>query len=54
MTSLCGLKNTNVKLSYYKEDTFGIHDTFQYRVLVGLAPVLGDHPVDCKKRLTIL
>ena len=45
---LCGLKYTNVRLKYYKENTVNIYDTIQHGIRGGLASVLGDCHVTCK------
>ena len=42
LTWLCGLKYTNVKLKYYKENTVIIYDTIQHGIREGLASVLAD------------
>ena len=42
LTWLCGLKYTNVRLKYYKENTVNIYDTIQHGIRGGLASVLGD------------
>ena len=42
LTWLCGLKYTNVRLKYYKENTVNIYDTLQHGIRGGLASVLGD------------
>ena len=42
LTWLCGLKNTNVRLKYYKENTVNIYDTIQHGIRGGLASVLGE------------
>ena len=47
LTWLCGLKNTNVRLKYYKENTVNIYDTKQHGIRGGLASVLGDCYVKC-------
>ena len=41
LTLLCGLKYTNVRFKYYKENTVNIYDTIQHGIR-GLASVLGD------------
>ena len=50
LTWLCGLKNTNVTLKYYKENTVNIYDTKNYGIRGGLASVLGDCHVECKNK----
>ena len=50
LTWLCGLKYTNVRLKYYKENTVNIYDTIQHGIRGGLASVLGDCHVKCKKK----
>ena len=47
LTWLCGLKYTNVRLKYYKENTVNIYDTIQHGIRGGLASVLGDCHVKC-------
>ena len=47
---LCGLKYTNVRLKYYKENTVNIYDTIQHGIRGGLASVLGDCHVKCKNK----
>ena len=47
---LCGLKYTNVRLKYYKENTVNIYDTIQHGIRVGLGSVLGDFHVKCKNK----
>ena len=42
LTCLCGLKYTNVRLKYYKENTVNIYATIQHAIRGGLASVLGD------------
>ena len=42
-----GLKYTNVRLKYYKENTVNIYDTIQHGIRGGLASVLGDCHVKC-------
>ena len=37
LTWLCGLKYTNVRLKYYKENTVNIYDTIQHGIRGGLA-----------------
>ena len=48
LTWLCGLKYTNVRLKYYKENTVNIYDTIQHGIRGGLTSVLGDCHVKCK------
>ena len=43
----CGLKYTNVRLKYYKENTVNIYDTIQHGIRGALASVLGDCHVKC-------
>ena len=50
LTWLCGLKYTNVRLKYYKENTFNIYDTIQRGIRGGLASVLGDCHVKCMNK----
>ena len=50
LTWLCGLKYTNVRLKYYKENTVNIYDTIQHGIRGGLASVLGDCHVKCKHK----
>ena len=50
LTWLCGLKYTNVRLKYYKENTVHIYDTIQRRIRGGLASVLGDCHVKCMNK----
>ena len=47
LTWLCGLKYTNVRFEYYKENTVNIYDTIQHGISGGLASVLGDRHVKC-------
>ena len=47
---LCGLKYTNVRLKYYKENTVNIYDTIQHGITGGLGSVLGDCHVKCKNK----
>ena len=50
LTWLCGLKYTNVRLKYYKENTVNIYDTIQRGIRGGLASVLGDCQEKCKNK----
>ena len=50
LTWLCGLKYTNVRLKYYKENTVNIYDTIQHGIRGGLASVLGDCHVKCMNK----
>ena len=50
LTWLCGLKYTNVRLKYYKENTVNLYDTIQHGIRVGLASVLGDCHVKCMNK----
>ena len=50
LTWLCGLKYTNVRLKYYRENTVNIYDTIQHGIRCGLASVLGDCHVKCKNK----
>ena len=50
LTRLCGLKYTDVRLKYYKENTVKIYDTKQHGIRGGLASVLDDCHVKCKKK----
>ena len=50
LTWLCGLKYTNVRLKYYKENTVNIYDTIQHGIRGGLASVLSDCHVKCKNK----
>ena len=50
LTWLCGLKYTNVRLKYYKENTVNISDTIQHGIRGGLASVLGDCHVKCMNK----
>ena len=47
---MCGLKYTNVRLKYYKENTVNIYDTIQHGIRGGLASVLGDFHVKCMNK----
>ena len=47
---MCGLKYTNVRLKYYKENTVNIYDTIQQGIRGGLASVLGDCHVKCMNK----
>ena len=47
---LCGMKYTNVRLKYYKENTVNIYDTIQHGIRSGLASVLGDCHVKYKNK----
>ena len=47
---MCGLKYTNVRLKYYKENTVNIYDTIQHGIRGGLASVLGECHVKCMKK----
>ena len=47
LTWLCGLKYTNVKLKYHKENTVKIYYTIQCGIRGGLSSVLGDCHVNC-------
>ena len=48
LTWLCGLKYTNVRLKFYKENTVNFYDTIQHGIRGGLTSVLGDCHVKCK------
>ena len=50
LTWLCGLKYTNVRFKYYKENTVNIYDTIQYGIRGGLASVLGECHVNCMNK----
>ena len=50
LTWLCGLKYTNVRFKYYKENTANIYDTIQRGIRGGLASVLGDCHLICKNK----
>ena len=50
LTWLCGLKYTNVRLKYYKENTVNIYDTIQHGIRGGLASVLGNCHVKCENK----
>ena len=50
LTWLCGLKYTNVRLKYYKENTVNFYDTIQHGIRGGLASVLGDCHVKCMNK----
>ena len=50
LTWLCGLKYTNVRLKYYKENTVNIYDTIQHGIRGVLASVLGDCHVKCMNK----
>ena len=50
LTWLCGLKYTNVRPKYYKENTVNIYATIQHGIRGGLASVLGDCHVKCKNK----
>ena len=50
LTWLCGLKYTNVRLKYYKENTVNIYDTIQHCIRGGSASVLCDFHVKCKNK----
>ena len=50
LTWLCGLKYTNVRLKYYKENTVNIYDTIQHGIRGGLASVLCDCHIKCKTK----
>ena len=50
LTCLCGLKYTNVRPKYYKENTVNNYDTTQNVIRGGLASVLGDCHVKCKNK----
>ena len=51
LTWLCGLKYTNVRLKYYKEEKINIYDTIQKDIKGDLASVLGHCHVKFKKRI---
>ena len=50
LTWLFGLKNTNVRLKYYKENKVNIYDTIQHGIRGGLASVLGDCHIKCMNK----
>ena len=50
LTWICGLKYTNVRLKYYKENTINIYDTVQHGIRGGLASVLGECHVKCMNK----
>ena len=50
LTWLCGLKYTNVRLKFYKENTVNFYDTIQHGIRGGLNSVLGDYQVKCKNK----
>ena len=50
LTWLSRLKNTNVRLKFYKEITVSIYDTIQHGIRGGLASVLGDCHVKCNNK----
>ena len=50
LTWVCGLKYTNVRFKYYKENTVNIYDTIQQGIRGGLASVLGNCHVKCKNK----
>ena len=50
LTWLCGLKDTNVEIKYYKENTVNINDTTKRDIRGGLASVLGDCHVKCMNK----
>ena len=50
MIGLCGLKYTNVRLKYYKENTVNIYDTIQQSIRGWLSSVLGNCHVKCKNK----
>ena len=41
LTWICGLRNTHVRLKYFKEETVIIYDTIHTGIRGGLASVLG-------------
>ena len=47
---LCGLKYTNVRLKYYKENAVNIYDAIQHGIRGGLGSVLGDFHLKCKNK----
>ena len=49
-TWLCGLKYTNVRLKYHKENTVNIYDTIPQGIRGGSASVLGECHVKCKNK----
>ena len=48
--TLCGLKYTNVRLKYYRENSVNIYDTKQRGIRGGIASVLGRCHVQCKNK----
>ena len=50
LTWFWGLKYTNVRLKYYKENTVTIYGTIQHCIRGGLASVLGDCHVKCMNK----
>ena len=50
LTWLCGLKYTNVRLKYYKENTVNIYDTIQHGIRGGLASALAECHVKCMNK----
>ena len=50
LTCLCGLKNTDVRLKYFKEETVNIYDTIHHSFRGGLASVLGHFHLKCKDK----
>ena len=50
LTWISGLKNTDVKLKYYKESIVKIYDKIQHSIRGGLASVFGDCHVKSKNK----